>query len=469
VNGMLAAVPPTDSPALSPPPSRYPTNPADATMMISSGLPRLPPPPRTTRRGLLRSTTAGLACLSAACGGVRAAERPRRILLRSSWQTVNIGDVAHTPGLLALLERHLPDAEVRLWPSRVDGGVDAILAARFPGLRILAGKEDLAVAFEECDLLLHGSGPSLVAEKDVRRWLDATGKPFGVFGITLPRQHSSATRPEPEDAIRATVELLSRARFAFFRETQSLALAKELGCTAPVTGFAPDAAFATDLRDDAAAGRFLEAHGLEAGRFVCCIPRLRYTPYWTIPEKKAAFDAVKQARNEAFEEHDHAPHRRAIERIVRETGLQVLVCPEDRTQMAVGRRLLVDPLPPDVRRRVVWRADYWMPGEAISTYGRSCGLFGNEMHSPILCIGHGVPAIVCRWAEQTHKGLMWRDIGLGDWLFDFDDEADVARLPQAAVDLVKGADAARARAAAARERVASLHAEALAAVREAIA
>jgi hypothetical protein len=32
---------------------------------------------------------------------------PRRILLRSSWQTVNIGDIAHTPGMLALLEPHL--------------------------------------------------------------------------------------------------------------------------------------------------------------------------------------------------------------------------------------------------------------------------------------------------------------------------------------------------------------------------
>ena len=43
------------------------------------------------------------------------AGRPPRILLRSSWQVVNIGDIAHTPGVLALLEKHLPEAEVRLW------------------------------------------------------------------------------------------------------------------------------------------------------------------------------------------------------------------------------------------------------------------------------------------------------------------------------------------------------------------
>jgi hypothetical protein len=31
---------------------------------------------------------------------------------------VNIGDIAHTPGMLALLERHLPEAEITLWPTR---------------------------------------------------------------------------------------------------------------------------------------------------------------------------------------------------------------------------------------------------------------------------------------------------------------------------------------------------------------
>ncbi|MEZ5299985.1 MAG: hypothetical protein R3F11_04860 [Verrucomicrobiales bacterium] len=39
---------------------------------------------------------------------------PPRVLLRSPWQTVNIGDIGHTPGVLALLEKHLPEAEVRL-------------------------------------------------------------------------------------------------------------------------------------------------------------------------------------------------------------------------------------------------------------------------------------------------------------------------------------------------------------------
>ena len=41
-------------------------------------------------------------------GAMNAPKRAPRILLRSSWQTVNIGDIAHTPGVLRLLEKHLP-------------------------------------------------------------------------------------------------------------------------------------------------------------------------------------------------------------------------------------------------------------------------------------------------------------------------------------------------------------------------
>jgi hypothetical protein len=217
--------------------------------------------------------------------------------------------------------------------------------------------------------------------------------------------------------------------------------------------FGPDGAFGTDLRDDARADAFLAANGLEAERFLCCIPRLRYTPYWSIPDKKRPFDPVKHARNEALREHDHAPLREAITRVVRETGLKVLVCPEDQTQMALGRERLVERLPDDVRRGVVWRPDYWLTDEALSTYRKSAGLFGNEMHSPIICIGNGVPAIVCRFAEQTSKGLMWRDIGLGDWLFDLDDENDVRRLPDAVLEMAKNPVASRQLAAKARSFV----------------
>ncbi|MEZ6043220.1 MAG: polysaccharide pyruvyl transferase family protein [Planctomycetaceae bacterium] len=380
-----------------------------------------------------------------------ASRRPAHVLLRSSWQTVNIGDIAHTPGVLRILETHLPEIDVTLWPSRVDNGVEKLLQDRFPRLKIVKTSDDLKQAFNNCDFLLHGSGPSLVAEKDVIRWKEATRKPYGIYGITLPSRNSTSTSSTSEELMARTIDVLSEARFVFFRDSHSLALAKQKGCTAPVMQFGPDGAFACDLRDDERAGNFLRQHQLEAGRFLCCIPRLRYTPYWTI--KNVPFDEVKHARNEAMKEHDHAQLRKSIVQVVKETALKILLCPEDRTQMTVGREMLLEPLPEEVRKRVVWRPDYWLTGEAVSTYTQSAGLFGNEMHSPIMCIGHGIPAIVCRWAEQTSKGYMWEDIGLQEWLFDLDQPGDVEHIAPTVLQMALQPDASRLKAEAARKRV----------------
>ncbi len=401
------------------------------------------------RRGFLKASGVATAVLSArSIAGAAEGRRPQ-ILLRSSWQTVNIGDIAHTPGVLRLLQTHLPEAEITLWPSNVDNGVEQLLRDEFPGLKIAKPRSrELEAAFEECDFLLHGSGASIVAERDLITWHEATGKPYGIYGITFPMKNSSATSARSEDAMARSVEVLSRAAFVFFRDSKSLDLAKRLGASSPVMEFGPDGAFACDLRDPQRATTFLTEHGLEEGRFLCCIPRLRYTPYWRI--KDVAFDEVKHARNEEMKEHDHAPLREAIEAVVRQTDLKVLVCPEDRTQMAVGKEMLYDKLADDVRERVVWRPDYWLTGEAVSVYVRSAGLFGNEMHSPIMCVGHGVPAIVCRFAEQTSKGFMWSDIGLDEWLFDHDSAEDRQRIVPTVVAMANDHAAAKAKAAVAR-------------------
>jgi len=406
----------------------------------------------------------GLAPLGAALADA-AEGTPKRVLLRSSWQTVNIGDIAHTPGVLHILERHLPEVEVTLWPSNLDNGVDALLLARFPKLKIAKkNTPELKKAFDECDFLLHGSGASLVAENDVIKWHEETGKPYGIYGITLPLKKSSKTAATSEEAMQKTIKVLSGAQFVYFRDSHSLALAKEKGCEAPLMEFGPDGAFACDLRDEKKADAFLKANDLEKGKFICVIPRLRYTPYWTIKEN-VAFDEVKHARNEAMKEHDHAQLREAIIKVVEETDLKVLVCPEDRTQMAVGKEMLYDPLPDTIKKRVVWRPDYWLTGEAISVHDQSAGLFGNEMHSPIMCIGHGTPAIVCRWTEQTSKGFMWEDIGLGDWLFTTDNEEEMPGIVPAVLAMAKNPEAAREKAAKARAFVEKRQKETMAQLR----
>ncbi len=370
------------------------------------------------------------------------------ILLRSSWQVVNIGDIAHTPGVLALIEEQFPEAQVILWAS--DDLTDQVAAMehkRFPQLRIVKGSigpdgtisdPDLENAVQACDFLLHGSGPWLVASEDVAAFIKLTGKPYGVFGI-------SYSGDEKEK------EVLNSAKFIYFRDSVSLEKAKSVGVTCPVMEFGPDAAFSCDVRDDERADAFLKEHGLEKGSFLCCIPKLRYTPYWKI--RNSPYDAAKHARNEEMKEHDHAQLREAISAVVRETGLKVLICPEDMTQVAVGKEMLFDKLPEDVRSHVVWRPNFWLTDEALSVYVRSAGLFGNEMHSPIMCIGNGIPAIVCRWAEQTCKGFMWRDIGLGDWLFDMDMDDEVPRIVPTVLDLARNPKEANAKAIEALDRV----------------
>jgi hypothetical protein len=73
-----------------------------------------------------------------------------------------------------------------------------------------------------------------------------------------------------------------------------------------------------------------------------------------------------------------------------------------------------------------------------------------------MCIGSGVPAIVGRFAEQTSKGIMWRDIGLGDWLFDFDREDEIPRLKPAVLAMARDPAAARAKVEKARAVVGQL-------------
>jgi polysaccharide pyruvyl transferase WcaK-like protein len=282
-----------------------------------------------------------------------------------------------------------------------------------------------------------------------------TRKPYGVYGIT--RGSFFGTNDKA---------ILDAARFVFFRDLVSLEQARKDGVTCPVMEFAPDGAFACDLRDDENAAAFLKASGLEEGKFLCCLSRLRYTPYWTIPEKKRAFDAQRHERNEAMKEHDHHALREAIIAVVRQTPLKVLLCPEDMTQMAVGKEMLWDKLPEDVRPRVVWREKFWLTDEALSTYVRSAGLFGSEMHSPIMAIGNGIPAIVCRFEEQTSKGFMWRDVGLGDWLFDLDKQEDHEKIVPAVLGMAKDPTAANAKAAKAREFVEKRQRETMGVVRE---
>ena len=134
--------------------------------------------PVISRRRFLSQASAVAALVAGAPLASAADDPPRRILLRSSWQTVNIGDIAHTPGMLALLERHLPDAEITLWPNQLSDDVERLLRTPFPKLTIAAKADEQEEALERCDFCLHGSGPGLVGAIQLATWQKMC-KPYG--------------------------------------------------------------------------------------------------------------------------------------------------------------------------------------------------------------------------------------------------------------------------------------------------
>lgn len=348
---------------------------------------------------------------------------PKTILLRSSWQTVNIGDIGHTPGALQLFKQHLPNnTKVILWPSSVENGVAELLQSYFPNLTIAKGSIDkdgkpstpeLVKAFQQADIFVHGSGPSLLAQAHVEAWRKLTNKPYGIFGITIGAW---------EDMNEQLIDLLNNAAFIYLRDTISLKLLQDKKIKTPVLEFGPDATFAIPLRNDMKANTYLKSVGLESKQFICVIPRLRYTPYYQIHNTEpTAEDLRRKGISDEFKEKDHAKLREVMMRWVRETGLKILACPEMTYEIPIAKELLIDPLPEDIKKNVIWRDSYWLPDEATSVYNHAKVVVSFEMHSPIMAFQTNTPAFYLRQPTDTSKGQMWRDVGLNDWIFEIDD------------------------------------------------
>lgn len=378
------------------------------------------------RRKFLHQTllTSGLLLLPSAilqaCSGIKKKGNPT-ILILSGWQDVNIGDIAHTPGLLHILQKYLPGSRLVLWKLSHSEEVGRMLKANFPAVRIIYGglkeneipdNEDVLKAFEQSDIMVHGSGPSVVGEKYLRSWVKSTGKPFGIFGTTIQRVNPGLK------------ELLNQASFIYTRETASLKVLKSEGLSHKQISFAPDATFYLNIHDEDGAIRYLEANGLEEGKYICAIPRLRYTPYHKFKNVNWGKDKIREVEetNKRHKEEDHAKLREAIIAWVRETGYKVLICPEMTYEVEIMDELLFDPLPEDVKPYVIKRG-YWMPDEAASVYKRAFALLSFECHSPIIALANGTMAFYLRQPQDTIKGQMYYDLGFEDWVFEIEETA----------------------------------------------
>lgn len=423
------------------------------------------------RRDFLRDSLLASAAWLPAGRAALPARRPHILLRPGTAQAGNIGDVAHTPGALRLFQRHFPAAAFSVWPVALSAAAREGLRDQFPGVRIVEGELDaqgrpntpeLSAAWAEADLLLHGSAPGFKGNPYLPAWRAASRRPYGIFGITDDPVSGIGARPEggtlaelraaiaalPPGHLRpATRALLDGAAFIFCRETLTAEHFRRQGVASPLIAFGPDATFALQAGDDPRAAAYLRAHDLVPGRFVCVVPRLRYTPYYRLQGRSpSAGDLAKEAVNARTRSRDHAKLRELIIRMVRNGGLRVLACPEMSYQVELARAELVEPLPADVRRGVVWRDTDWQPAEAGAIYRAALAIVSFECHSPILALARGTPALYIRQPTDTIKGQMYHDLGAGLWTREIEETSGeeiwgrVARIqadPLAARDRVR--------------------------------
>lgn len=342
-------------------------------------------------------------------------EQPN-ILLVSGWQSLNVGDIAHTPGLLSALKAEMPDAKYTVWIWQNDSTRESVaefIKAHYPDVDCVWGdvNDDFTVdapevnkAMDDADLMIHGSGPMILGEPHLNAFKKRTGKPYGIFGTTI-----QWTKPD-------LTELLQGASFIFTRETASLDSLASFGINKPLVKAIPDAVFALKMKADDKVDAWLKEHDLKEKDYICVIPRLRRTPYAHFaPEVLAEINHL----NDSCKELDHAKIREAMTQWVRTTKKKVVVCAEMTYQIPLLDELLIDKLPEDVKPYVL-KHEYWWPDEGTSFMRKSQALISMECHSVIMTLANGTPAFYVRQKEDTVKGQMYYDLGFSDWVFEID-------------------------------------------------
>ncbi len=339
------------------------------------------------------------------------------ILVFFSWSHSNIGDIGITPGMIRLLEQNVPGVELTICANSRADATREYLTSRFPNCKVVATPfrgtkltPEFREAFDRADLILYNSGTTLSYGRWERNW-DRTmplamplvmareaGKPYGIYCQSFERfQWPSDVMFRP---------LLSDAAFVFVRDGNSLEYLRSLGIKPPIMEYGPDATFAFDLRDEAAADKFMRRHNLQPRKFITLTIRTSCQGF--IDEKREQVHAAKM--------------RQLVETWVMRTGLDVLICPEVKHEIEPARRLIYDPLPADVRKHVRIKEDFWLPDEAFSVYARAHTIVSMEMHSIILGLAAGTPILHPRFVEAGRKAWMLRDLGIEEWLFDLDND-----------------------------------------------
>ncbi|MBI5685554.1 MAG: polysaccharide pyruvyl transferase family protein [Verrucomicrobia bacterium] len=371
----------------------------------------------TTRRQFISAVATALG--SAACA---APEKQRTILLQSAWDTVNIGDIGHTPGTLRIIEKHLPDVRVIVWAMKLDERVIAMLRRRFPKVEFLQGSltgkserdEKLREAIRRCNLFIRNSG--MGQDTSFMEFCRKIGKPYGLYG-----QSYFASMVEGKGAAER-IALLNGAAFIYCRDSKSLNILRNAGLKPPVLEFGPDGCFGIDVRDDERGLATMKKLGLEERKFITIQLRTNTAKLPGVddtrtPKLNPLHPTPEQI---ADDERRAAVYRDLITRWVKRTGFKVLIAPEVKKEMEHNKRLLHDPLPEDIRKHVVNLDYFWNADEAASVFARAHTAVCHEPHSLIIALASGTPVIHTYSEFHSPKCWMFKDIGLPEWLLEYD-------------------------------------------------
>ncbi|MFA6562242.1 MAG: polysaccharide pyruvyl transferase family protein [Verrucomicrobiia bacterium] len=371
----------------------------------------------TTRRQFIAAVTTALGTSAFA-----APTKPKTILLQSAWDTVNIGDIGHTPGTLRIIEQHLPDVCVVVWAMKLDERVAAMLRRRFPKVEFLQGSlagkgerdEKLRGAIRRCDLFIRNSG--MGQDTSFMEFCRKLGKPYGLYG-----QSYFASMVEGKGAAER-IALLNGAAFIYCRETKTLDILRNASVKPPVLEFGPDGCFGIDVRDEERGLATMKKLGLEDRKFITIQLRTNTAKLPGVddtrtPKLNPLHPTPEQI---ADDERRAAVYRDLITRWVKRTGYKVLIAPEVKKEMEHNKRLIHDPLPADIRKHVVNLDTFWNSDEAASVFARAHTAVCHEPHSLIIALANGTPVIHTYSEFHSPKCWMFKDIGLPEWLLEFD-------------------------------------------------
>ncbi len=376
--------------------------------------------------------------------------KPPTIMVTFSWSFSNIGDIGISPGLFNLLGEYIPEAEIILVANTYSKEVEEYYTSRFKNVTVIPSPfknssksisremfksiqipphdEDplqgipfeensrkFKEAFDRADLILYNSGTTLASygrwDHNLSRipglgWplflAREAGKAYGVYCQSFERFAWPANE--------LFVPVLSDANFVFCRDGNSLEYLKSIGVNSPILEFGPDATFAFKIFDEEGTKTFMEEFGLENRKFITL----------TIRSGRSGQGFLEPGGKR---ELAHAAKlRELITQYIENTGNKVLICPEVIREIEPARELILDPLPEKIKQNVRFLDKFWLPDIAYTVYSKAEAIVSMEAHSIIMALSVGTPVLHPRFLEAGRKAYMLNDFGLGEWLFDLDED-----------------------------------------------